>query len=431
MRHAEQGHVAPVRPRVPEGVGRGVVSIRWAAWYGDRDLCLPFPPRWEIELAAPSDSVDIGDEGIRGAIDRPIGVPPLRVVARGRHRPCIVVDDLTRPTPASRIIPLILVELAAAGIPAESVTILAAVGNHRPMRRQDFVKKVGAGAVSTCRLRSHSSLDDCVYVGKTERGTPVSLNRDLVTADLRILVGSVLPHEVPGFSGGAKLILPGAASIETAAAFHGPGGPATALATTAPDARLDAEDAAQLVGVDFAVNIVPTPTRGVAGAVAGDLVQAHRAAVSIARRTYSTVIPPVADVCVLSAYPKDTEFLQYENVYNVWRTADRAITHENGTVVVATAASEGIGFHSLAGPGMRLASQASPREAVAPRNLMFYSPGANRGDLPDAAASEGVEIYQDWQPVVAQLLAVHGDRARAVVFPCAPVQIAECAAHQV
>src|SRR5262249_3733879 len=192
--------------------------------------------------------------------------------------------DLSRPTPADRLVPVILEELAAAGIPAGDVLVLVGGANHRTTTRPDLVKKLGTAVLSSCRVRVHFSGANCTRIGVTERGTPVELNNDFLAADLRVLVGSIVPHPVTGFSGGAKLVLPAVASQAAGAAFHtGVPLPGEGVGATTTTARRDAEEAARMVGVDFIVNGVPTMHRGLAALVTGDLVTAHPAGVEAAR----------------------------------------------------------------------------------------------------------------------------------------------------
>jgi len=182
-----------------------------------------------------------------------------------------------------------------------------------------------------------------------------------------------------------------------------------------------------LAGIDAIVNAVLTSRRGIAHLVVGDVVAAHRAGVEVARRTYGTPVPSGVDVCVLTAFPKDTEYAQLNLAFNVWNTAATPIAHERGTVVVCTAASEGAGFHSLMGPGMFLGQNfdtSSPRRAVAPRDMIIFSPGINERDL-SPAAREDVTFCNEWPKVIATLRAKHGHHARVAVFPCSAMQIAE------
>src|SRR5436190_14288556 len=94
-------------------------SMRWGAWFGDRDRRVRFPTRWEVRTCAPRGGADIGEEGLRRALAQPFETPPLRELARGRRDAVIVVDDLSRPTPGWRLVPLVLEELIAGGIPEE------------------------------------------------------------------------------------------------------------------------------------------------------------------------------------------------------------------------------------------------------------------------------------------------------------------------
>ena len=124
-----------------------VVTIPWSMWYEETTFPLTFPDEWEVTVARMKGGPDIGEEGIRKALAEPIGAPRLRELAKGRRDAAILIDDLTRPTPSYRILPYILEELAAGGLEEERVRIICAVAAHRPMTRQDFIKKIGADLV--------------------------------------------------------------------------------------------------------------------------------------------------------------------------------------------------------------------------------------------------------------------------------------------
>jgi nickel-dependent lactate racemase len=394
--------------------------IRWAAWFGDTDLELTFPEAWSIGLFPPEDGADIGDDGIATAFSQPIGTPPLRQLAAGKRSPCIVIDDLTRPTQGSRLIPPILDELAAAGIPAEDVLVLAGISNHRPMVLEDLEKKLGAYVLEHCQVANHFSWDGCTLIGTTTRGTPVELNNQFLQSDLRILVGSIIPHGGAGFSGGAKLLMPGVSSIRSAKAFHT--GPVISgrYAVVETDARLDAEEAARMAEVDLIVNSVPNSSMGIAALVVGDLVEAHRAGVQAAKRVMSTDTPTDVDICVLSLYPKDGEFLQHITALAPLKTAAEPIVRPGGTVVIALAGSEGVGFHSLFGPGMQMSAPRATR--LRDRDVIFFSPGLAPGLLPTAVREETI-MHATWEETIAWLERKHGSSARVAVFPCATMQL--------
>jgi nickel-dependent lactate racemase len=391
-------------------------TIRWGAWYDDIDVELAFPDGWTVEQCDPHDAPDMEAAAIAAAIADPVGSLPLRDLAIGRSRPCIVIDDLSRPTRGDLLLPPILDELRAAGIPAEDVLILGGVANHRPMVRADLLKKIGPEVLAACRYRNHFSFDNCVAVGDVE------INRDYVESDLRILVGSIIPHAGAGFSGGAKLLMPGIASAATALAYHrGP-----SLDGRYDDvevaARRRSEDVAGLVGVDFIVNSVPTSRLGVAAVVAGDVVEAHRHGVAVARRVFATPAPTAGsvDVCVLSLYPKDTEFLQHITAFAPWKTAEEPIVRAGGTFVIAIAGTEGMGTHHLFGPGMPLAAARATR--VRDRNVVLWCPTLERGEL-DPAVAAATTLVRSWPEAMARIEAEHGPRGTAAVYPCATMQL--------
>ena len=396
-------------------------AVRWGAWFDDRELELDFPTGWEIDLCRPADGPDIGDSGIAAAFANPIGTPRLSDLARRYQRPCIVIDDLSRPTPGRRLIPPILAELEAAGIPAGEVLILAGVANHRPMLREDFEKKVGAEVLARCRVSNHFSWDNCVPVGETSFGSPVEVNAEFLACDLRILVGSIIPHAGAGFAGGAKLLMPGITSNRTALAYHQGSSLRGAYGATAPDARLESEEAARMADVSFIVNAIPNSALGLAGVVVGDVVAAHRAGVEIARRVYSTPTPPGRDICVLSLYPKDSEFLQHVTAFAPYKTAPEPLVREGGTVVVVVSGAEGLGSHSLFGPGMKLAVKRPTR--VKGRDLIFFAPSTDPGTLP--LTMEGTVLLPTWADTIAWLERKHGAAAAVSVFPCATLQLSE------
>ena len=396
-------------------------SIRWGAWYDDSELTLDFPAGYEVLSCPPADGPDIGEAGIAAAFASPIGTRRLSEIARGRHRAVIVIDDLSRPTPGARLLPPILDELAASGIPAKDVLILAGVANHRTMQRADFLKKIGPDVLARCRVSNHFSWDNCTSIGTTSYGSPVEINNEFLECDLRILVGSIIPHAAAGFAGGAKLLMPGIASIRSAEAYHRGSALRGGYGLEAPDARLESEEAARMAAVDFIVNAIPNSRLGIAGLVVGDVVEAHRAGTAIARRVFATPTPPESDICVLSLYPKDSEFLQHLTAFAPHVTAETHIVRGGGTFVVVVSGEEGLGSHSLFGPGMRLAASRPTR--IRGRDVIFFAPRTTAGMLP--ATMDGTVLLASWAETVAWLERKHGPRASVAVYPCATMQLSD------
>ena len=56
--------------------------------------------------------------------------------------------------------------------------------------------------------------------GRMAQDVPVALNRRIMDYDHIFIIGPTVPHEVVGFSGGAKYLFPGIAGPDVINAFH-------------------------------------------------------------------------------------------------------------------------------------------------------------------------------------------------------------------
>ena len=120
------------------------------------------------------------------------------------------------------LVPHVLEELAAAGIKDKQIRFIAACGCHGAMNRMDFERKLGKKVLKRFPVYNHAPYDNCVYAGTTKRGTKLYINAEVMKCDLKIGIGSIVPHIMAGFGGGSKLVLPGVAAYETIVALHSP-----------------------------------------------------------------------------------------------------------------------------------------------------------------------------------------------------------------
>ena len=214
---------------------------------------LPGPGRW--------------NGGLRFALaeflDDPMGTVQLESLVRPGARVAIVVDDPSRWTPVGEALPIVLSRLLNAGVRREDVTISVGVGRHHEVDPASMRRRVGdeIAATYTCFSPPVDDLSAYVDLGTTSQGIPVRVFRPVVEADLRILIGSVLPHLQAGFGGGYKLIFPGTSHRSTLAALHRQGlaGSVDASGLIGGDAaenpmRQAIHEAATLLGPCFSVS---------------------------------------------------------------------------------------------------------------------------------------------------------------------------------
>ena len=290
------------------------------------------------------------DAAIRRAFAEPIGTDRLSHLARGKGSAAILVDDLSRPTPAARIVPFILSELREAGVPEGGITFVIGGGAHRPLTREEVVKKLGQGVVERYPVLDHDSYSGTLAgLGNLEDGTPVYVNPAVVEAEVRIALGSILPHPSAGMGGGAKLIVPGVAGIATIAYSHllFPARSRGCLDRGAEDEdiRSHAVRVARFVGLDVIVNAVLTGQRDVAGLFVGDVVEAHQAGCRFAESVYGTPLSrhvvEGTDIVLANAYPQDYDPVQVSK--SQWPTS----LFEGAYKVLLNPASDGILYHGL------------------------------------------------------------------------------------
>jgi len=385
------------------------VQIPWAAWYGETPLTLDFPEAWDVEVHRMKGGEEIGDAGIRQALAQPIGAAPLREFARGHSSAAILVDDLSRPTPAFRLLPYVLEELEAAGIGEDRVKIIAALAAHRAMTREDLIKKVGLDIVERMQVINHNAYENLEFLGYSSRGIPVFVNRDLTSCEVRIALGMITPRGGM-FGGGAKLLIPGACGQQTILLNH---------RHVHDRFREHLSEVGRMAGLGYIVNPVLNESLEIVALVAGDPDAAFERGCELGGEVYGTSMPDEFDIGVFNAFPKDTELCQAPLALVPLNSMAKTPLKESSTVVICSACPEGFGWHSVMGPGTALAGKPGKRE----HRTVVFSPGVNKWDV-IAKFGEDVAHCRTWAEVLDILRPAHGQQARVAVFPTGAMQMA-------
>ena len=306
----------------------------------DRLIAPPLSIRDAVPL---SDPLAVLEESLK----KPIGTKPLSELAKGKKTACILICDITRPVPNPVLLPPILRTLEASGIPRSGITILIATGLHRPNEGEELVELVGAEVAANYRCVNHfgKELDQHEYLGTTERGVPIWIDKNYTQAELKITTGLIEPHLMAGYSGGRKLICPGIAALETVKVWHGP----KFLEHPKADCGiLDGNPVheentliALKTGCDFIVNVCIDGKRRITWLGAGDMIQAWERGVNFCRDVVKATVPEACDVVVTSCagYPLDTTW--YQAVKGL--TGALPIVKQGGTIVLAASLTEGLG----------------------------------------------------------------------------------------
>jgi nickel-dependent lactate racemase len=164
-----------------------------------------------------------------------------------------------------------------------------------------------------------------------------------LTADLRVVVGNVEPHQFQGFSGGVKSAAIGLAGYETIQHNHSLMTDRRAQLGRYADnpARQDVEEIGKAIGVHLALNAVLNGQKQIVQAVAGEPQTVMEAAMALSRQVSQVAVAAPYDLVIASAggSPKDI------NLYQAQKALAHAsvVTRDGGSVILAAACPAGVG----------------------------------------------------------------------------------------
>jgi nickel-dependent lactate racemase len=242
------------------------------------------------------------------------------------------------------VLGVLLEELAH--VPRESITLINAIGTHRPNTPEELEAMLGREILAAYRVVQHNprAEETMQYVGASSFGNPVRINADFLAANVKILTGFIEPHFFAGFSGGPKAVLLGMAAFENILRNHSAPMIANPLAcygsTDGNPIYEEMKQIAEMAGPCFALNVTLNRARQITGVFAGDAFQAHRRGAAFARSISMQQVDRLFDVVVTtnSGFPLDL------NLYQAVKGMDTAarIVKPGGAVVMAAECSQGL-----------------------------------------------------------------------------------------
>lgn len=323
--------------------------------FGTGTLAFEIPKGLEVEIAVPADLPEEEPEAAAArALASPAGSPPLEVKAKGAADALIAVPDATRGFPTGRVLPLLLDALERAGIPPGKVTVLAALGLHRPTTEEERAAILGAAAARGVVFADHDARSGIRDLGRGPAGLPLRVAERVAASSFVLSVGVIEPHQYAGFSGGWKTVGIGCAGEETIAFTHSPrllSHPRCRPGITDGNPFLDAvKENARRAGTKFALNFVPGTRGGVTAAAAGDPGVVHRLLAVRARAAFALPVKNPADAAVAGVgAPKDASLYQATRAATNLCFGPLEAVRTGGTLILPAPCPEGVG----AGEGER------------------------------------------------------------------------------
>ncbi len=413
--------------------------------YGRTGLRVELPEQIDVLTARFTPGLADEAAALQAAMRNPTDTPPLADLVRPGDTVVISHSDITRATPNDRIMPVLLAELEAAGIRRRDITLLNALGTHRPQTEAELRHMLGDRIVDEYRCLQHNAFDDngLVPLGETSFGHSVRLNRLLVEADVKILTGFIEPHFFAGFSGGPKAVLPALAGQESVLTNHG------RMMIAHPKATWgicegnpiweEMREAALMARPTFLLNVAMNSDKAITGVFAGDMVTAHRQGRDFVRESAMVPVAEPYDIVITtnSGYPLD------QNLYQCVKgmSAARQIVRPGGAIIMAGGCEDGLPDHGryaellrsggspqgvldlIAQPGFSAQDQWQVQiqaQIQLHADVYVYSDGLSDAQIEAAL----FRPTRDISATVQQLLATYGPNARICVLPEGPQTIA-------
>jgi len=320
-------------------------TVQHDLWNRDATLSMSFPARWNTQvLAMGGDGKEmLAQDDYRKAVRR------LAPLIKDKKEVCILFDDLSRPTRTYEIVPSLLELFQQCGIRDEQVRFICALGTHAPLDNRAFRKKLGNEVMERFPVYNHNPYEHCELIGKTKQGTPVMVNKEYLSCDLRIGIGTFMPHSFCGFGGGYKIVMPAVSHIDAIEYHHGTllkryWDVCYGIGRYKNNPLLeDIKECGKMARLDAVINVMVNTGAFATDIYAGDPDGLYREMTEKAALHYSTPVNKKADIVFANAFGKASEAVIALSL------AEEFLKDEGGDVVVLCDIEEGQVVHYLLG----------------------------------------------------------------------------------
>ena len=291
---------------------------------------------------------------IRRRFAQPVGSLPLSRLVHSGDRIAVAISDVTRYSATDRILPILLGETDAAGIPRGRVTLFVARGTHRLMTKAEVRQAVGPEIDSGIRVEQSNPERELADLGTTSRGTKVLVSRRVMDHDRIVLTGTISFHYFAGFGGGRKALVPGCAGKETAHQTHfrifrtdGPGKHPMARpgVLAGNPVHEDIIEAVSKAPPTFLANTLLTPGKRIFDLVCGHWLKAHEEGCARYAEHFRLGIRKRYPLVIASAggFPKDINMIQSH------KAMDNAFlaTEPGGVLILLAECPDGFGSRNF------------------------------------------------------------------------------------
>lgn len=319
--------------------------------HGKEEISFEMPSEFEVTIAENNSALAISNitESTKNALMNPINSAPLTDLIKNSDSVCIVVTDLTRPSPDKEILPP-LIDQILKKIPSDNLKILIASGLHREMTESEKIEKYGEQIVKNFQIINHDAKNEqtLVSLGTTKNNTTIKISKLAIDSNFLISIGVVEPHQYAGYSGGYKTVAIGVASDETISQTHSRKfleHKKTRIGNI--EGNIFNEDITEIgkkVGLDFIVNVVLDDKKNIIDLQAGDPSETYKTLVSSAKKISEITISKSYDVAICGiGFPKDTNLYQTSRAASYLHYLPSKVVKSGGYIIIPAKCDEGPG----------------------------------------------------------------------------------------
>jgi len=330
---------------------------------------------------------------IKHAIQNPINCKKITEIVSPDDTVAIIVTDITRELYENIILEILSEELLNKGIKKEKIKIVIATGTHRPNNVSEQIEMFGKYIVDNFNIVNHdsSNSENLIYLGKSKDNLPMTINKEVAQADIKIATGNIEPHLWAGYSGGVKSMSVGVAGQETISATHNLEmleKPGTRLGIIEKNPfREFLTEVATTIGLNFIINVIQNGRHEVIKVVAGDPQDAFEEGVKIAKKLCEVPIEDKADIIVsCPVHPKDRDLYQASRAINNIIFGPNPIINKGGTIIIPSKCQDGIGHPDIY---KNLSSYKNPEEFL---QWIHKKSNLSSGDIVSYKICRGLKI---------------------------------------
>mgnify|MGYP001823577999 CR=1 FL=1 len=316
-------------------IDRGNSGMSQKIRYGKSQILpLDVPAETLVADCSNRDSTPLDDPAaaVAAALSDPLGYPPFAQAVVPGDRVVIALDAGT--PQAAAVVSGVIHTLCSAQVEAKDITILCPVDDHGDELQRNVLAGLDEGIARDVQVASHHPEGDgeLAYLAATHDGHPIYLNRLLCDADVVLPVETARVDSSLGYLGMHAALYPAFSDRETQARFHVPS--ATTVQQQQQRHREEANEVAWLLGIQFAVQIIPGPGDSILNVLAGQVDEIAKQSQQLCREAWNYCVPKSANL-VVAAIAGGEDQQTWENFGRALFAATQ-VCAESGTIVLCT-----------------------------------------------------------------------------------------------